>query len=416
MRPVWAEISLDRLIQNYHLLRDAGGDAGLIAVVKANAYGHGAPACADALVKAGATWLGVTSVEEAVTLHAVRSAARVLIMSGIWEEREAEAAIEERLTPVVWEPAHLEWLAAAAERRSLAAQPVAVHLEIDTGMSRQGVQLAELPGVLDQLESAKALSLEGVMTHFHSPELLNEDATKAQQAQFALALEMIAARGFRPNVIHAGNSATVFTSGGAPGISELAAKYGASAMLRPGLALYGYAPRFAGDGALAAAEALKPVLAWKTRVISLRTIEAGESAGYCATFHAQRSSHLALIPVGYADGLNRLLSNRGAVLVRGRRAPMVGRISMDLTIVDVTDVRGVELGDEVVLIGEQHNTAQSSGLRAQKAGVREQGSGNSETITAYELADVEGTIPYEVLCNISARVPRVNIALGEGDA
>jgi alanine racemase len=345
----------------------------------------------------------------------------VLIMSGIWEEREAEAAIEKRLTPVVWEPAHLEWLAAAAQRRGGAAQPVAVHLEIDTGMSRQGVRLAELPGLLDQLESAKALSLEGVMTHFHSPELLNEDATKAQQAQFALALEMIAARGFRPDVIHAGNSATVFTSGGARGISELAAKYGASAMLRPGLALYGYAPRFTGNGALHEAGELKPVLAWKTRVISLRTIEAGESAGYCATFHAQRSSHLALIPVGYADGLNRLLSNRGAVLVRGQRAPMVGRISMDLTIVDVTDVRGVELGDEVVLIGEQqdgeqHNSAQRSELRPQKTGNREQGSGNSETITAYELADLEGTIPYEVLCNISARVPRVNIALGEGDA
>ena len=156
------------------------------------------------------------------------------------------------------------------------------------------------------------------------------------------------------------------------------------------------------DGALAAAEALKPVLAWKTRVISLRTIDAGESAGYCATFRAQRSSRLALIPVGYADGLNRLLSNRGAVLVRGQRAPMVGRISMDLTIVDVTDLRGVELGDEVVLIGEQQDGAQGTGHRAQ--------------ITAYELADVEGTIPYEVLCNISARVPRVNIALGEGDA
>jgi alanine racemase len=175
-------------------------------------------------------------------------------------------------------------------------------------------------------------------------------------------------------------------------------------MLRPGLALYGYAPRFSEKPASLAVDALKPVLSWKTRVISLRSVAPGESAGYCATFHAQRQSRLALLPVGYADGFNRLLSNRGHVLVRGQRAPIAGRISMDLTIVDVTDIPGVALGDEVILIGEQ-------GL-----GIRERGTGNREAITAYNLADLAETIPYEVLCNISARVPRISITGGDGHA
>jgi alanine racemase len=163
-------------------------------------------------------------------------------------------------------------------------------------------------------------------------------------------------------------------------------------MLRPGLALYGYAPRYTGTGASAVANGLQPVLTWKTRVVSLRTIEPGENAGYCATFRAKRKSRLALLPAGYADGFNRLLSNRGEVLVRGHRAPIVGRISMDLTIIDVTDVDAVELGDEVALLGKQ----------------------GEERITAYELADHVGTIPYEVLCSISARVPRVTIDSSEG--
>jgi alanine racemase len=225
------------------------------------------------------------------------------------------------------------------------------------------------------------------MTHFHSPELLDTNATAAQLEKFRAALEVIASHRFQPGIIHAGNSASVLTAGGANRVVDLAKIYGASAMLRPGLALYGYAPRFSGEGALPAAQELKPVLAWKTRVVSLRTIEAEETAGYCATFHAKQRTRLALLPAGYADGLNRLLSNRGEVLVRGQRAPIVGRISMDLGIVDITDVEGVELGDEVVLIGEQ----------------------SAQKITAYEHADLAQTIPYEILCNISARVPRVTV-------
>ncbi|MBB6145744.1 alanine racemase [Silvibacterium bohemicum] len=392
MRPAWAEISLDRLIQNYRLLSAAAGESGLIAVVKANAYGHGTLACAHALANAGAAWLGVTNAEEAIAVRATCPGARILVMSGLWEH-EAEGAIEHRLTPVVWEPAHLEWLDAATREKQCATQSVAVHLEIDTGMARQGVRLADLPSFLERMQAAKALSLEGVMTHFHSPELLDGEATAAQMARLDAAMEIISARGFRPTVIHAGNSATVLANDGARSIGELAAKYGASAMLRPGLSLYGYPPRVSGEGASTEANELQPVLAWKTRVVSLRTIEAGESAGYNATFRAGRPSRLALLPVGYADGMNRLLSNRGEVLVRGQRAPIVGRISMDLTIVDVTDIPAVEMGDEVVLIGKQ----------------------GTEQISAYDFADLAGTIPYEVLCNISARVRRVTLNASEDD-
>jgi alanine racemase len=408
MRPVWAEISIERLLRNYHLLREQAGDAGLIAIVKANAYGHGNTVCAAALHGAGARWLGVTSVDEGSAVRGVCGDARILIMSGIWDVQDASTAIAKGLTPVVWEPAHIGWLETAAGLALTPKQSVAVHLEIDTGMARQGAWATDLSAVLDRLKDAKHLSLEGVMTHFHSPEFLDGDATAVQTKRFDEALETIRSKGFRPSVIHAGNSATALASSSAASVVRLAEKYGAAAMLRPGLSLYGYAPRFSGPGAADALQDLQPVLSWKTRVISLRTIEAGESAGYCATFRASRKSRLALLPVGYADGLNRLLSNHGEVLVRGQRAPIAGRISMDLTIIDVTDVDGVELGEEVVLIGEQQGT-QGSELRAQGAGSRNQ-------ITAYDLADLTGTIPYEVLCGISARVPRMIVDSGASDA
>jgi alanine racemase len=377
-RPVWAEISRSKLLHNFDLLRSLAAPAKLLAVVKANAYGHGARLCSEALAAGGAKWLGVTSVEEGVAVRAVCPHAEILAMGGLWPG-EAMIALAHRLTPVVWEAVHLEEAARAG-------RPLSVHLEVDTGMSRQGVRLAELPVLLDKLRALPSLRLDGVLTHFHSPEMLDSSANQEQFAQFVTAMDTICARGLRPRWIHAGNSASLLDPG-AGALVNLAAKYSTTAMLRPGLALYGYAPRFTGGAKPATADELKPVLAWKSRITSLRSIEPGETAGYCATFRAKRRTRLALLPVGYADGLNRLLSNRGAALVRGQRAPIAGRVSMDLTIVDVTDISGAEIGDEAVLIGEQ----------------------GAEAITAYDHADVAGTIPYEVLCNISARVPRVMV-------
>jgi alanine racemase len=267
-------------------------------------------------------------------------------------------------------------------------------------MSRQGVRLECLPALLDRLSASPTLRLEGAMTHLHSPEVLDHRANADQLETFVTSLDTIAARGIRLDWIHVGNSATVLSDGGAPSLVRIAAKYNAKAMLRPGIALYGYAPRFSSAGLslagfsssdfsgtepLASGRLLQPVLSWKTRVVSLRTIQPGETAGYNATFRATHATRIALLPVGYGDGLNRLLSNRGSVLVRGRRAPIAGRISMDLTTIDVTDVPGVDIGDEVILIGEH----------------------SGERISAWDHADFAGTIPYEILCNIAARVPRV---------
>lgn len=380
-RPVWAEVSRSKLLHNFDLLRSLAAPAELLAVVKADAYGHGTVACSQVLAGKGAKWLGVTGVEEGVRVRAACGVApevEILAMGGLWPG-EAEAALAHGITPVVWEAVHLEEAARTGK-------PLAVHVEIDTGMSRQGVRMEELPALLDRLQAAPQVRLDGVMTHFHSAEMREGTATHEQFAKFVTAMDTICARGLRPRWVHAGNSATLLEPG-VGAMVKLAEKHGAKAMLRPGLALYGYAPRFTGGAQPNFTDYLKPVLAWKTRVASLRTIAKGETAGYCATFRAERTTRLALLPVGYADGLNRLLSNRGAVLVRGHRASIAGRVSMDLTIVDVTDVPGVAIGDEVVLIGEQ----------------------GAETITAYEQADLVGTIPYEILCNINARVPRMMV-------
>jgi alanine racemase len=386
-RPVWAEVSRSRLLANWILLRAAAtDDADMLTVVKADAYGHGAVACAPLLERAGAAWLGVTCVAEGIALREACPDARILVMSGLWDG-EADPIIEHRLTPQVWEPFHFDLLEEVARRRGSGLGSVPVHLEVDTGMSRQGVRsLDDLKTLLARCGAGSSIQIEGVMTHFSAPEVLDPDETDAQITRFAAALDVITEHHIQPKWIHAGNSATLFVPEHLHVLRELARKHSARLMLRPGLALYGYLPRFVPRSSdPPETGALKPVLAWKTRVVSLRDIDANESAGYNMTFRAVRRTRLALIPVGYADGLNRLLSNRGHALVRGKKVPIAGRVSMDQTILDVTDIREAEIGDEVVLIGEQ----------------------GGECISAYDLADLTGTIPYEVTCGISARVRRL---------
>lgn len=386
-RPVWAEISRSRLLNNWNLLREAAGkSAEILAVVKANAYGHGVAACVPVLSSAGAQWFGVTCTEEAVALRRICPDARILVMSGLWDG-EAEKILEHHLTPQVWEPLHFDLLESSARKRGFGPLSVPVHLEIDTGMSRQGVRsLQTLQALLARLGAGSPIQIEGVMTHFSASEVLDPDATREQIVCFSAAIDLVREHGFQPSWIHAGNSATLFVAQHMQALEAISRRHSAKLMLRPGLALYGYLPRFVPPLPAASPSAgLQPVLAWRTRIVSLRTIEAGESAGYNMTFRATRQTRLALIPVGYADGLNRLLSNRGHALVLGQRVPIAGRVSMDQTILDVTGVSGVEIGDDVALIGEQCD----------------------ERITAHDLADSVGTIPYEVTCAISARVPRV---------
>jgi alanine racemase len=383
MRPCWVEINTRSFEENYQFLKTLAGDAQLLAVVKSDAYGHSLELCAPAAVHAGAQWLGVTSVEEAAAARALCPDARLLVMSGCFPG-EGAAAVEHSLTPVVWEAWHLDELESAV--RAHAIGPILVHLEIDTGMSRQGVSPDRLEALLTRFTPHGPLHIEGVLTHLYSADETDGRATREQMGRLDEALKAISLAGFRPEWISVGASAALL-NGEADRIVALAEKWGMKAMLRPGLALYGVAPQFEPDEPPAVTTArarLKPVLSWKTSVVGVRTVQAGAVVGYNGTFVAIEPMRLALLPVGYADGLDRRLGNHFSLLVRGERAPLVGRVSMDLAVVDVTEIDGVEAGDEVVILGSQ----------------------GAQTISAFDHANATGTIPWEVFTRIGARVAR----------
>lgn len=394
-RPVWAEISRQRLLANYEKLRQAASaHADLLSIVKANAYGHDARLCSPVLSDAGARWLGVTCVGEGIAVRQVCPETEILLVSGIWSGEE-DAVVEHKLTAVVWEPYHLDLLEEAAKGHGMPPESLPVHLELDTGMSRQGVRAVEgtddVMALLHRLNARPHLKLTGVMTHFSSPSTLSSTQENPQLAAFRAAVDAILMAGHRPEWLHAGNSATIVAGPDRDKLITIAAKAGARLMMRPGLSLYGYLDRFTCDGIPFTppqdGRSFEPVLTWKTRVTSLRTIQPGETVGYDRTFIARRPTRLALVPAGYADGISRLLSGRGEVLIRGQRAPIAGRLSMDQTVLDVTDLAGVSIGDEVVLLGSQGN----------------------QSISAWDIADLTGTIAWEVLCAISARVPRIAV-------
>jgi alanine racemase len=382
----WVEVSERRLTANYRLLAEtAGAGISVLGVVKADAYGHGAEVCAPVLVRAGAAWLGVTDAAEGVAVRGVLGTAevRVLVMSGLLGD-EAEAVVRHSLTPVVWNRQQVEWLAEAVER--CAASPLGVHLEIDTGMARQGVAAGEeLRELLDWLRGQSGIVLDGVMTHFASAEVAGSAQTLEQQERFEEAMWLIEDAGFRPAWVHAGNSSTLDNNGDATQslgwLRTLATGCGARAMVRSGLGLYGYCLPSEGERAAQVRDGLLPVMTWKTRVIGVRDVCAGETVGYNATFTAQRAMRLALVPVGYADGLRRELSGPNAVaggwmMVRGQRAAIVGRVSMNLTVVEVSGIADVAVGDEVVVLGNG--------------------------ITADDHARLARTIAYEIVCGVRA--------------
>jgi alanine racemase len=367
-RPTWAEISLATLTSNFkNIQRFVGKEVAVCAVVKADAYRHGVVECATALEKAGARWFGVTSTEEGVQLRQAGVQGRILVMTGFWHGDE-DAIIEQNLTPAVWEDWHLQYLHRAVQRRGGA---VRVHLKIDTGMARLGVLRVDLQHVSDYLKTQSELQLEGIFTHMASAEMLDETGTAAQLVNFCQAATLIRQNGHHPKFIHAANSAAI--------ASRRDAWHN---MVRPGISLYGYYPTFAPQQP--EVPQVSQVLSWKTRIISIRKSPKGQPVGYNGTFTTARDSRIAVLPVGYADGLNRQLSSKGRVLIRNQYAPIVGRVSMDLTLVDVTDIEGAQIADEVILLG-------TSGERQ---------------ISASEHAALASTISYEVLCNISKRVPR----------
>lgn len=379
MRPTWVEVSLSTLRHNYSTIRDyVAPDAVVCAVVKANAYGHGAPACAQALQQEGAKWFAVTSVEEGIELRQAGIRGRILLLSGFWRGQEA-AVIEHNLTPAIWDRDHIELLENAAEQMDKAPQSVPVHLKVDTGMARLGTSMADLPAMIQALQSANCARLEGLFSHLASADVVDGPESLAQMARYDEAVKAVTGSGLSPQYLHLANSAAILSREGAW-----------KNMVRPGISLYGYyLPLMSivtGQAGHAPNLSIKPVLAWKTRIISLRDVGARQALGYNAAYITQAPARIAALPVGYGDGLNRQLSNRGRVLVRGDFANIVGNVSMDITLIDVTGI-SVEVGDEVILIGE-------SGKRA---------------ITAWDHAGHAQTIPYEILCNISARVPRLYV-------
>ena len=379
-RPTWAEVSRAALLSNYRILRERAADAGAdaVAVIKANAYGHGAAEALAVLADEGCEWFAVTCLDEARILLPQLKNHRTLILSGLFEG-EAEEAVRHAHTPVLGTLDQFGWLAAAVSPSAEAAFPF--HLEIDTGMARQGIQWndsAAIAAFAVRLRAHPELLLEAVMTHFASPEDAESQQTAQQLARLRAALDTLREHGIAPPLIHAGNSASLFEPAQIAALHDIAQRGGSRLLLRPGIALYGYGP-------LAALRGLQPVITWKTRIVALREIAPGESVSYNATFRAARPTRIALLPVGYADGYNRLLSSRGEVLIRGKRARIAGRVTMDQTMIDVTDIPDAAVGDEVVLIGEQ----------------------GADRITADDLSGHADTIAYEVLCAIGERVPRV---------
>jgi alanine racemase len=379
-RPTWAEVSLTALRQNFRVVqKHVGANVTVCAVVKADAYGHGAVECSRALESEGARWLGVTSLDEAIPLREAGIRANILLMTGFWRGEEAEI-IRLRLTPTVWEPWHIEVMDAAASALGVAQQPV--HLKVDTGMGRLGVAVDQLPAVLAALKAAKHLMLEGLSTHLASSEIMDAPSVAEQERAFEIARKMVADAGMEPKFVHMANTAAVISR------RETWADKTGKSMVRPGVALYGYYLPFQRAGREVSGGTLrlpvKPILTWKTRILSLRNFGANQPLGYGATYVTKAPAHVAVLPVGYADGYNRQLSNRGRVIVREHYAPIVGRISMDLTLVDVTGIPGVAVGDEVILLGV----------------------GDGLSVDALEHAELANSTPYEILCNISKRVPR----------
>jgi alanine racemase len=397
MRPCWVEIRTRLFEENYQfLLGLAPRDVELMAVIKADAYGHGLDLCAPAALRAGARWLGVTSVEEGVAVRSLCPEARILVMSATYPGQSSEV-VRHGLTPATWDLHQLDELESAARAAGVRPGSLPVHLEIDTGMSRQGVSAEELSPALARFKPGSPLRLEGVLTHLFAADEADGVVTEEQLSRLDATMERIGAAGHLPEWLSVGASAAL-VAGQAKTIVELANRHGLKAMLRPGLALYGVTPQFdpgfdpeqtQGEPAtLAAARRnLQPVLTWKTRVVSLRSIPAGAVVGYNGTFVATEPMRLALIAVGYADGLDRRLGNHFSLLVRGQRALLTGRISMDQSVLDVTGMEDVEVGDEVVILGSQ----------------------GDETVSAYDHAEATGTIPWEIFTRIGQRVRRVEV-------
>jgi alanine racemase len=375
-RPVWAEISLEAILHNLGVVRrQIGAKRKVLAVVKSNAYGLGAVPIAKALEKQGVDWFGVTCGNEGVDLRESGIGKRILILTGFWPGEE-KRLIESRLTPTVTRVEDVAHLNRAAKSARSKSRPWPFHLKINTGMNRLGISPSDIDAFAGELARSKHVALEGTFTHLASSEDFESRQSEDQEAVFRDCLHRLRARGISPGIVHMANSAAI-----------CARPSTWFDMVRPGAILYGYYQSFAPaaiDQDVRKRLLLKPCLSLRARIIALRDISAGQPVGYGARYTSAAPSRIAVINAGYADGIVRQRTNRGCAIVRGCRVPLVGVISMDLTILDVTGVPGAALGDVVTVYGRD---------------------GQAE-IRVSDVARELNTVTSELLCAVGGRVAR----------
>jgi alanine racemase len=384
-RPVWAEVSLSALAENYRAIREHVNPASeerktprkVLSIVKGNGYGHGGPQVAKALEKAGSDWFGVASAAEGIELRKNGVRKPILVLGGYWPGEEKNL-LEYNLTPAIHRCEQLATFESAAAK--LRKKHVTIQLKVDTGMNRLGITPADADCFARQLSRCPHLELDGVFTHFASSEVLNDSPTgiqtHLQTELFYKAVNRLRALRVDTGLLHLANSAAIAAR------PETWAD-----MVRPGAILYGYHPGIEPIERRKEIESkcpLRPVMSLRARLIGLRTVAAGESVGYNASWIAQRPSKTAVLAAGYGDGIHRSLGNRGSVAIRGHRAPIIGIISMDVTLLDVSEVPDVVIGDVATVYG-------TDGENLYPANV---------------IARSIGTVTSDLLCAVSQRVPR----------
>ena len=366
-RPTVAEIDLAALRYNFNKVKGlAGSGKKALAIVKANAYGHGAVNVARELERCGVDFLGVAICEEAAELRKAGIRSPVMVMGGVYNG-QAEDVFAYHIIPVLFDIETALSLNAIASHNGLSLK---VHIKLDTGMGRIGILPGDLDSFIERLRTCNNLVVDGLLTHLATADTSQASADDFTVNQINIFRELSARirdKGFSPTYLHLANSAAI--------IRHLEPCFN---IIRPGLMLYGISPsqQLTID--------LQPVMALKTKIVTLKKVPAGSSISYRRTFITNRESLIATLPIGYADGYSRQFSNRAAVLIRGRRASVAGVVCMDMVMIDVTDVADAQINDGVILLGTQ----------------------GDETIDARELAEIAHSIPYELLCGISSRVPR----------
>ena len=389
-RPVWADVSLSALSHNFHAIRDFVNPKSekratprkVLCIVKGNGYGHGGPQVAKALEKAGADWFGVTGASEGEQIRKAGVRKPILALTSFWRGEEAQL-LANNISPAIIRCEQLAALDSAASKRKFAKRSVGFHLKIDSGMNRLGIASTDIECFTRQYERSSRLKLEGVFTHFASSEVFDGPVAaqnRRQEERFYKAVERLRSLGIDPGIVHLANSAAIAAR------PETWAD-----MVRPGAILYGYHPGYDPIERRVQAEKelpLRPVMSLRARIINMRNVPPGDGVGYGSKFLPARASKIAVLAAGYGDGIHRSLGNKGSVLVRSVLAPIVGIVSMDVTMIDVTDVPDVVVGDVATFYGTD----------------------GERVLPANLVARGIGTVTSDLLCAVSARVPRIYLA------